>query len=81
MSDASEQHPDPIVRWKHRRFMAYLALVGGLCYPLLLLVTTDDVIVGLAWPAYIFLGSTVGGYIGSSVWETVKISAATTRTK
>jgi hypothetical protein len=78
---SQEQHPDPIIRWKHRRLMAYMAMIGGLLYPLLLIVTESDNLVGLAWPFFIFVGSTVGSYIGSSVWETVKIAATTNRSK
>jgi hypothetical protein len=61
--------------------MAYLALAGGLSYPLLILITESDALVGLAWVFYIFTGSVVGGYVGASVWETVKIAASTTRSK
>jgi len=37
--------------------------------------------VGIAWLFYVFVGSVVGGYVGSSVWETVKIAATTNRSK
>jgi len=72
-SGSVEQHPDPIIRWKHRRAMAYIALAGGLAYPLLILLTEADALVGIAWLFYVF--------VGSSVWETVKIAATTNRSK
>ena len=80
----AEHHPDPIVRWRHRRMMAYIALAGGLLYPFLILAVPADkaeFLEGIAWLFYFFTGSVVGGYIGSSVWETVKITAATSRSK
>lgn len=51
-------------RWKNRRRMAWLALIGGLSYPVLLLAT-DSVQLGvIAMPFYMFVGAVVGAYIG-----------------
>ena len=55
-------------RWKIRRRMAWLALVAGLCYPLLLLYTDSDQLGAVAGPFYVFVTGVVASYIG---WATV----------
>lgn len=67
-------HPDPITRWKHRRRLAYLAMTGSLCYPLLLLIADTNAVVSLAWPFYGLTGSVLAAYIGGAVWETISIN-------
>ena len=71
-----EQHPDPIVRWKNRRHMAWAAVVGGLSYPALLLVTQDQILASLAVWHYAFCGSIAGAYVGTAAWETISINKA-----
>ena len=44
--------------------MAWLALVAGLGFPMLLLGTESRELGELAYPFYIFVGSVVGAYIG-----------------
>ena len=56
--------------------MAWLALAGGVIYPVLLLVTDSDVLANLAWPYFAFCGSVVGAYVGTAAWETISISKA-----
>lgn len=73
---SEEQHPDPIVRWTNRRRMAWAAVSGGLLYPLLLLVTQDEILASLAWPYFAFVGSIAGAYVGTAAWETISISKA-----
>lgn len=51
-------------RWKNRRRMAWLSLVAGLAFPLLLLGTESSHLGELAYPFYFFVGSVVGAYIG-----------------
>lgn len=51
-------------RWKNRRRMAWLALLAGLAYPLLLLFTDSPELGSVAGPFYIFVGAVVGAYIG-----------------
>jgi hypothetical protein len=51
-------------RWKNRRRMAWASLVGGLGYPLLLLVTDSSQLGSIAGPFYVFVGAVVGAYIG-----------------
>ena len=51
-------------RWKNRRRMAWLALLAGLAYPLLILFTDSPELGSIAGPYYIFVGAVVGAYIG-----------------
>jgi hypothetical protein len=44
--------------------MAWAALIAGLCYPLLLLVTSSDQLGAIAGPFYIFVSAVVGAYVG-----------------
>lgn len=54
----------PADRWKHRRRMAYGALLAGLCYPVLLIFTESDQLGAVAAPFYTFVSLVVGTYIG-----------------
>lgn len=51
-------------RWVNRRRMAWLALVAGLTYPLLVLVTDSTQLKDIATPFYMFVSAIVGAYIG-----------------
>lgn len=51
-------------RWKNRRRMAWLALLAGLLFPVLLLWTESDQLGAVAGSFYIFIGAVVGAYIG-----------------
>ena len=72
MTDA-DLHPAPIVRWFHRRTMAYASLVGILAYPPMVAFTGSQPLADVAWPVLVSLGGVVGSYTGFSTWETVKI--------
>lgn len=65
-----EEHPDPERRWKHRRRMAYLALIAGLLAPVIAVWAPN--LGDMAWPFYTFLGLVVSVYIGGATMETVK---------
>lgn len=54
-------------RWKNRRRMAWLAMLGGLFMPLLVLATESEHVVGIAIPAYSFFTFIVSMYIGGVV--------------
>ena len=69
-----QEHPDPQIRWLHRRRMAYASILAGLAFPLMLMVTTDPVLAQIAWPFYAFVGSVVAVYTGSSAWESININ-------
>lgn len=52
------------LRWKNRRKMAWLSLVAGLAYPLLVLLTDSTQLKDIATPFYMFVSAVVGSYIG-----------------
>jgi hypothetical protein len=51
-------------RWKNRRKMAWISMIAGLLFPLLLLATDSPQLGAIAGPFYIFIGAVVGAYIG-----------------
>jgi uncharacterized integral membrane protein len=53
-------------RWKNRRRMAWIAMICGCLYPLLILVVDNVDLTEIAWPFYTFLGAIVGAYVGFS---------------
>lgn len=55
-------------RWKNRRRMAWLALLAGLLFPLLLLWTDSDQLGSVAGAFYVFVTGVVASYIG---WATI----------
>ncbi len=57
-------------RWKHRRRMAYMSMMAGLMYPLLLLFYTESPQLGaVAMPFYMFVGAVVGAYVGFATFD------------
>lgn len=61
-----ELHVD---RWKNRRAMAWIALIAGLTYPLLILYTESDQLGAVAGPFYVFVMGVVGAYIGFATFD------------
>ncbi len=59
-------HPNPELRWRNRRRMAWIALISACFYPGLLLATDSAELGNIAWPFYTFMGAVVGAYIGFS---------------
>ncbi len=55
-------------RWKNRRRMAWLALLSGLAFPLLLLATDSSQLGAVAGSFYLFVTGVVASYIG---WATI----------
>ena len=51
-------------RWRNRRKMAWLALAGGLLFPMLLLFTSSEQLGAIAPHFYLFVGGIVAAYIG-----------------
>lgn len=51
-------------RWRNRRAMAWLSLVAGILYPVLVLFTDSEQISAVAVPFYLFVTGVVGSYIG-----------------
>jgi len=58
----------PTDRWKNRRRMAWLALVAGLLFPLLLLWSDSDQLGSVAGAFYVFVTGVVASYYG---WATI----------
>lgn len=56
-------------RWKNRRRMAWLALLAGLAFPLLLLYTDSAQLGAVAAPFYTFAGAVVVAYVGFATWD------------
>ena len=55
-------------RWKNRRRMAWLALIAGLLFPMLLLYSESDQLGSVAGAFYVFVTGVVASYIG---WATI----------
>mgnify|MGYP007100193166 FL=1 len=51
-------------RWKNRRRMAWLSMLAGLVFPLLILVSESPTLGAIAMPFYVFVSAVVGSYIG-----------------
>ena len=51
-------------RWRNRRKMAWISMIAGLLFPMLLLVTESDQLGAIAAPFYVFVGGVVAAYIG-----------------
>jgi hypothetical protein len=58
---------EPTDRWRNRRKMAWLSMLAGLLFPLLLLVTESTQLGQIATPFYVFVGMVVTAYIGGAV--------------
>ena len=54
---------EPAGRWRNRRKMAWLSMLAGLLFPLLLLVTESAQLGQIATPFYVFVGMVVTSYI------------------
>lgn len=54
---------DPL-RWKNRRRMAWICVLSGCFYPILVLFTKSQELSAIAWPYFTFVGSVAGAYIG-----------------
>lgn len=53
-------------RWKNRRRMAWVTMVAGCLYPLLVLFTSSDQLGSIAGPFYVFVTGIVAVYIGAA---------------
>ena len=51
-------------RWVNRRRMAWISLISGVAYPLLVLLTDSQQLKDIAGPFYMFVSAVVGSYIG-----------------
>lgn len=58
-------------RWKNRRRMAWLALLAGLAFPVLLLFTESAQLGAVAGAFYVFVTGVVMAYIGFATYDDV----------
>jgi hypothetical protein len=56
-------------RWKNRRRMAWLSMLAGLVFPLLILVSESPTLGTIAMPFYIFVSAVVGSYMGFATMD------------
>ena len=49
--------------------MAWISVIAGLLFPLLLLATDSPQLGAIAGPFYLFIGAVVGAYIGFATWD------------
>ena len=59
-------------RWKNRRRMAWLALLAGLGFPVLLLYTDSSQLGAVAGAFYVFVTGVVMAYIGFATYDDVE---------
>ena len=66
-------------RWRWRRRIALVSLVGGMLWPVMALSLAfvhpdvDSVVDTVSWPFYMFVGANIGAYIGTAAWENVRV--------
>lgn len=58
-------------RWKNRRRMAWLSMLAGLVFPLLILVSESPVLGTIAMPFYFFVSAVVGSYMGFATMDDI----------
>jgi len=58
-------------RWKNRRRMAWLSMIAGLLFPLLILGTESPTLGTIAAPFYVFVGTVVAAYIGFAIYDDI----------
>lgn len=60
-------------RWKNRRRMAWISLLAGIFYPIVVLVSDSAMLSALAASFYLFVSAVVGAYVGFATvdhkWE------------
>jgi len=62
----------PKDRWKNRRKMAWITLLSGVAFPLLILGSESEVLGQIALPFYGFVMGVVMTYIGAATYEDTK---------
>ena len=69
MQDTPQLTLPEVDRWKNRRKMAWLSMIAGLLFPLLILGTDDPNLGSIAAPFYVFVSAVVGAYIGFATYD------------
>jgi hypothetical protein len=62
-------------RWKNRRRMAWLSMLAGLVFPLLILVSESPTLGTIAMPFYLFVSAVVGSYMGFATMDDKNFAA------
>lgn len=76
MQDTQELTLPDTDRWRNRRKMAWLSMLGGLFFPLLILATESATLGQIALPFYGFVGAVVAAYIGFATYDDIHIKPA-----
>lgn len=71
MQDTPQLILPEVDRWKNRRKMAWLSMIAGLLFPLLILGTDDPNLGMIAAPFYVFVTGVVGAYIGFATYDDI----------
>jgi hypothetical protein len=71
MQDTQPLISPEVDRWKNRRKMAWLSMIAGLLFPLLILGTDDPNLGMIAAPFYVFVTGVVGAYIGFATYDDI----------
>ena len=58
-------------RWKNRRRMTWIAFIGAMFFPLLVLFTESDQLGAIATSFYVFVSAVVGSYMGFATWDDI----------
>ncbi len=58
-------------RWKNRRRMTWIAFIGAMLFPLLVLFTKSDQLGAIATSFYVFVSAVVGSYMGFATWDDI----------
>jgi len=59
--------------------MAWLALIAGLVFPVLILFTESQELGSVAASFYLFVTGVVGSYIGFATWDDIEIKGKSAR--
>lgn len=76
MQDTPQSTLPDTDRWRNRRKMAWLSMLGGLFFPLLILATESATLGQIALPFYGFVGAVVAAYIGFATYDDIHIKPA-----
>lgn len=71
MLDTPQLTSPEVDRWKNRRKMAWLSMIAGLLFPMLILCTDDPNLGAIAAPFYVFVSAVVGAYIGFATYDDI----------
>ena len=69
MQDMPQSTLPEVDRWRNRRKMAWLSMIAGLLFPLLILASESPTLGQIALPFYGFIGAVVAAYIGFATYD------------